>query len=401
MKRITPYLLVLLASLFTACRRDLWVYTDQFRQIELVIDWSSIREKPGGMTWWFMNQDHSGRNYHETTAEVTHAWLYLPRGIYDGVVFDYSPAEYSHQEFVGMTHGDSALVHQLPAADQPSVNQHLYGDYAVPDYLTSIPRYTPTGMYQVGAEPEIMHADALHNVEIKTGEEGELVRWEHGKDYEANQTLTTLRANPQTIVWHLYVNVYVKGLLHMSAVRGSIAGLADGCWLGSMRHTSTPCLQALDSWGIASSNGEEGYIRASIATFGMPDREMPASFTETRTGDDPDTDAPEAVDLEDSDNETGGIHTQIGERLQLNLQFLLRDNSTVMNYHYDLSDKYITLDGNQLTVEITIPADYTGDGGEGDSGGAPDLPYVESSDGAGFDAEVTPWVDGGTADETM
>lgn len=396
MKRITPYLLVLLASLFTACRRDLWVYTDQFRQIELETDWSSVRGTPDGMTWWFMNRDHSGRNYHETTADVTHAWLYLPRGIYDGVVFDYSPAEYSHQEFVGMTHGDSALVHQLLAADQPGVNQHLYGDYAVPDYLTSIPRNPSTGMYQVGAEPEVMHADALHDVEIKTGEEGELVRWEYGEDYEANQPTITLRANPQAIVWHLYVNVYVKGLQHMSGVRGSIAGLADGCWLGSMRHTSTPCLQVLDSWGLASSNGEEGYIRASVGTFGMPDREMPASFTETRAGD-----VPEGVDLENSDDETGGIPTQIGERLQLNLQFLLRDGSTVKNYHYDLGRKYIAFDGNQLILEITIPADYTGDGGEGSSDGAPDLPYVESSDGAGFDADVTPWEDGGTADETM
>lgn len=407
MQRITPYLIVLLASLFTACRRDLWVYTDQFSQVELTADWNSVRTKPDGVTWWFMKDDHSGYNRSFTTGQISYAILDIPlaRGQYSVAIFDYSPPEYSHQEFVGMTHIDSALVHQLPAADQPGVNQHLYGDYAVPDYMaTSIPRYTPTGMYQVGAEPEFMNADALHNKYIDTGGDGELVRWERDGNYGAKQNTITLRANPHAIVWSLMINVYVKGLQYMSGVRGSIAGLSDGCWLGTQSTTSTPCLQALDTWSVTSST--DGYISTHALTFGVPNSEMPPSFGTGTVSSLAPSRAETTIDNPDLDP-SGNSHTLIGERLQLNLQFLLRDGSTVMNYHYDLGPANISVNEDNLTVIIDIPADYTPDGGGGGTPGGgggdgpPDLPYVDSVDGAGFDADVTPWADGGTADETM
>ena len=397
MKHLTPYLLVLLASLLTACRRDLWVYTDQFRQVELITDWSEAHERPDGMTWWFMNLDNSGRNYHETTAEVTHSWLNLPQGSYNGVVFDYSPAEYSHQEFIGMSYPDSALVHQLPAADQPAANQHLYGDYAVPNYLEGIPRYTPTGMYQVGAEPELINADTIKGVHITSGPEEDLILWKDRDQYTSDLTTLTLHDTPQPLVWTLNVKVHVKGLTYMNSVRGSIAGLADGCWLSTLRHTSTPCLQALDSWSSITENDSIGYITTTVRTFGMPDLDMPPSTAITRADgdetDDQETGSEETDGETTSSEESGGIHTQIGERLQLNLLFLLRDQSTVKSYHYDVGDDCITIRDGQLEINIDIPIDYPG--------GIPDLPYVETSDGTGFNADVTPWADGGTADETM
>lgn len=377
MKRLTPYLLVLLASLFTACRRDLWVYTDQFRQVELITDWSDAHEQPGGMTWWFMKKDNSGRNYHETTAEVTHTWLNLPQGTYDGVVFDYSPSEYSHQEFIGMAYPDSALVHQLPSVDQPGTNQHLYGDDAVPDYATGIPRYTPTGMYEVGAEPELINADTLKNVTIVTGVEDDLIPWEDRNSYAATLSTQTLYATPQPLVWDLRVIVYVKGIAYMQTVRATVAGLADGCWLSSLRHTSSPCLQLLESWSRNTQDYNVGYITSTVHTFGMPDLGMPPSPPSTRA----------------EGEETENIHTPLGERLQLNLQFLLRDGATVMNYHYDVGNDCITIKEDQREIIIYIPIDYPG--------GVPDLPYVEAAEGTGFDADVTPWENGGEADTQM
>ena len=71
---------------------------------------------------------------------------------------------------------------------------------------------------------------------------------------------------------------------------------------------------------------------------------------------------------------------------------MLRDEATVLNYHYDLGDKYIAVIDDQLIVNIDIPVDFPG---------LPDLPYVESKGSAGFDATVTPWEEGGTADTTM
>ena len=386
MKRTTLYTLVLLASLLSACRRDLWVYTDQFRQVELVTDWTEATERPGGMTWWFMNCDYSARNYHGTTAEVTHSWLGLPRGQYDGVIFDYSPSEYSHQEFVNMTHADSALVRLRPSADQPGVNQHLYGEPAVPSYLTGIPHYTPTGMYQLAAEPEIMNADTIRGVTIVTGTDEDRILWKERDDYEASLTTQTLQAKPRPLVWQLRVVVHVRGIGYMNSVHGSVAGLADGCWLGPLRHTGSPCLQALDAWTRRSTGNNEGYITTTIRTFGLPDLLMPpSSALATRTG------GTRADDQ--TDDETQGAHIQYSERLQLNLQFLLRDEATIMNYHFDVGQDCITINDDKLEVELVIPVDYPG--------GIPDLPEVEAKGGTGFDADVTPWVDGGTADETM
>jgi hypothetical protein len=64
-----------------------------------------------------------------------------------------------------------------------------------------------------------------------------------------------------------------------------------------------------------------------------------------------------------------------------------------MTYHFDVGSECISIDGANLEVHVDIPIDY--------SGGIPDLLYVESKGGTGFDADVTPWADGGTADETM
>ena len=42
--------LILLMLLITACRRDLWVYTDDLHQVELVTDWSEATEQPAATT---------------------------------------------------------------------------------------------------------------------------------------------------------------------------------------------------------------------------------------------------------------------------------------------------------------------------------------------------------------
>ena len=66
-------LLVILAS--CTDRRDLWVMADEYRQLELVTDWSEADDYPGGMTAWFIDNDGSGYTRNFKTAEVEHTWL--------------------------------------------------------------------------------------------------------------------------------------------------------------------------------------------------------------------------------------------------------------------------------------------------------------------------------------
>lgn len=364
----------LLLAVTTGCRRDLWIYTDDLHQVELVTDWSEATERPGGMTWWFMSENEQGRNYHGTTGNVTQAWLGLPTDRYEGVVFDYSPSEYAHQEFTGMSSPLSALVRLLPSADQPQPDEQLFGEVAVPANMGEVPTDTDTGMHIVAAEPEVMNADTLHHCDIVTGYTSDHILWNERDKYEAQEHHQTLHAQPRPLIWLLKLKVYVKGIKYMSNVRASIVGLTDGCWLMPLRHTSTPCMQRLDSWTRTSLTDSTGYVSASVHTFGLPDPEMPSSS---------------AMLTRSYAEDTEHIYT---ESLRLNLQFLLRDQTTVMNYHFDVGEKNITIYDNQMEVDVELPIDFPG---------APDLPYVDEADTAGFGADVTPWDDGGTADTTM
>ena len=61
----------------------------------------------------------------------------------------------------------------------------------------------------------------------------------------------------------------------------------------------------------------------------------------------------------------------------------------MVNCHFDV-DPYVSIYDDELVVRIEIPIEL-----------GPDLPYVSAKDGAGFDAEVSPWGDGGTVETTM
>ena len=383
--------IILLALLLLAsCRRDMWVYTDEYCQVALHTDWSQATETPGGMTWWFMADDHSGRNRRGTTADVTYTPLSLPRGQFTGVVFDYSPAEYAHIEFLGMTRPDSALAHISPSADQPLPNDHLFGPPAVPDYIQGLPQSPANnGMYLLSAEPETLNADTLQNVVVTTGLDEDLVPWQDRDKYVATVIETNLYAEPRPVIWKLYVRVPVRGANYMHSLYGTIVGLTDGFWLVPLRHTSTPCMQLLDRWSLQLNADSLSHLTASVNTFGLTDPDMPMSPADTRRSA---TRADDSASDHQDDNTTESEWKRYSGRLRLNLQFTLRDEATVLNYHYDLGEDCVTILENKLIVSIDIPDDYPN---------LPDLPYVDVKGGTGFDATVTPWGEGGSADTTM
>ena len=99
--------------LSTSCeRRELWVYQDRFKQVELDIDWRNYFRNqqlypntpdPDGMTVWFFPRD-GRKSFRYTTTEVRHYETYLSAGQYDGLVIDYSPEEY------GMLFSDEFII---------------------------------------------------------------------------------------------------------------------------------------------------------------------------------------------------------------------------------------------------------------------------------------------------
>lgn len=372
MRRPNTYGMILravicLAAVFllSGClRRPLWIYTDEFRQVELITDWSLCDEYPDGMTAWFMSEDLSGQNRRIVTADVYKSSLNLPRGIFTGIVFDWSPAEYGSQEFLYMHRPDSALVRSRFLVNQPKADDNLYGAHALPEGMV-IPVNEETGMHMVSAIPEPICADTLKRVEIITGAEGDLIPWNAQEDFQSKLTTQTFYAYPKPILWRMRIYVQLNGYDYMSSVKGTIAGLADGNRLAYLRHTDTPCLYILDGWEGSRNMDNTGSIAITIYTFGLR-----SSFSQ-------DTKADDVVDVGEDD-----IYP-----FRLNLQFLLRDGQTVLNYHYDIAADHVRVYQDQAVCRIEIPIEI-----------GPELPYVDAEGSAGFNADVTPWQDGGSAD---
>ena len=353
MLSIAALLLTLLV--LTNCeRRDLWVYGDQFHSLRLDVDWRKYQEyDPMGMTAYFFPGDSTLKSKYVTTANVNTWSGYLSQGPYTAVVFDYSPSEYSHQEFVGMDKGSTSKVQQKPAAYQPDSLVELYGPGA---FYRALPSIEPTGLYTVMYEPQEMGLDTV-KMQIYNGEYNDYIPYEERDTYQSTLVEQLYKAEPTSLVWKMRIRLYITGIYYLYEAKGSIAGLANGHFLARHENDNMPSLLALDNWEVQVTGDNEGYIATTFNTFGLrSDAQTRAAFT---------TDYP-------------------AQGLRLNLRLLLRDQKTVLNYHLDIGD-HITIVDDQLVLRVDLDNNFNGH---------PVLPYVEAHEGAGFGGVVIPWQDG-------
>ncbi|MBQ6747051.1 MAG: DUF5119 domain-containing protein [Bacteroidaceae bacterium] len=374
----------LLAIANTSCeRRDLWVLADEYRQVELITDWSGAEERPAGMTAWFINNDGSGRYRNFKSIDVDHMWLGLPRGIHTGLVFDYSPEEYAHLDFVNMDDPIHAEARAAMAEVQPELtdrNTVLFGDESLhTDDQSDYERDMDTGLFLVADKPDSLHLDVLKDVEVVTGTDYDYVLWEESEDYKESLVTQTLYAHPVPILWKLRVVVNIKGIQYMRSVRASVAGLSGGYVMPLGEPSARQCLHELDEWKAAATSVNTGRITTIISTFGLP-KDITGTGTLASAGNESSV----------TRGEEQEYHEYI-DRLRLNLSFLLADDETVKDYHYDIDlSHYLTIYEEERLLYIEIPLE------EG-----PDLPYTKIKDGANFDVEVDPWQDGGMTEIDM
>jgi len=367
------YTILLLSMLLLAggCRRDLWVYQDNFKQVEIDVDWRNYyRDQqdypatpdPGGMTVWFYPRD--GREaYRQTTAEVRHFETYLSQGDYETLIIDYSPEEYSHQVFLGMERAETARVEATPGSYQPDSIPPLFGPQC---YAHPLPMQQ-NGFCLVANEPEPMASDTLH-MTVSTGRYDRYIPYDERDSYQQTLTHQRYEAEPLIIPWRMRVRVYIKGIYYLYGVSASLAGMADGYRLMQGKTTDSPCLLSLDDWEVYLTGDNIGYIAKTFNTWG------PQDF-----GSQYDIRVKQGTDV---------LSSRPADQVRLNLRLLLRDRHTVCYYSYDVGN-LIRCFYNEYALRIDLTEER---------GDLPDLPYVEAYNGLGFDGLVVPWENGGKVD---
>lgn len=364
MTRMLPVAALLLTLLmFTNCeRRDLWVYGDQFHSLRLDVDWRQYHDyDPQGMTTYFFPDDPNQKPKSYTTPNVRSLSCYLSKGPYTAVVFDYSPSEYSHQEFIGMEEGSTAEVRVTPASYQPDSISELYGPACFYRELPSVEK--KTGLYTVMNEPQEMALDTV-DMMVYNGKYDDYIPYDERETYQSTLVEQVYKAEPTPLIWKMRVRIFISGIYYLYETKGSIAGLADGHYLARHENTDVPCLLALDNWQTEVTGDNIGYIATTFNTFGLrTDAQTRSSLT--------------------FDYKPQG--------LRLNLHLLLRDQKTVLYYHFDLGD-HVSIYDDQLVLRIDLNEDFPDH---------PVLPEVDAKDGAGFGGVVVPWEDGPKVDVTF
>ena len=373
-----------LLSAATGCRRPLFVAGDEFHSVALNTDWRSYQSSdPDGMTAWFFPKNGEERSYRITTSNVRRHEFYLPHGDYMGVVIDYSPEEYGAQEFTGMDFASTALVRATRSDYQPDSVKALFGPEC---FHKALPTVIPeTGLYEVANQPEKMALDTLKDMHVNGGSYGYYIPYKERDTYQENIVVQDFYANPVIPVWKLRIRIFVTGSDYLYELTGSVAGLASGRYLALDKPSEEPCLLSTGDWEFQQSGKNEGYYATTLSTFGILGGLKPLQCL-VNGNYEPDTRTlmKEPAVIAD----WTGCAEMKPEDVRLNLKFLLRDRHTTLYYHYDLGEHVVSYD-DELVLRIDLDKDFAGH---------PDLPYTEPFNGAGFDADVKPWEDGGTAD---
>lgn len=399
MKRCTKAVTLAAAALMllttASCRRDLWVYQDNFKQVELDIDWRNYYREwginpnvqpasdPDGMTVWFFPKD--GRtSFRYTTSEVRHFESYLSRGDYDGLVIDYSPEEYGHQEFVGMDFANTATVQATPNSYQADSIPELYGEPAYGQML----KKNANGLYQIAWEPEDIANDTIHFY-VNTGEYDRYIPYEERDTYQSTLVKQLYNMEPLIIPWNMRIRIYIKGIYYLYGVEASVAGLADGYKLVDCVTTDTPCLLKLDDWEIHydpnhadyAAEGGLGYIAKTFKTWG------PMNFTnrnwDVHTPQRPLSNREYSTDAAIDGYSYEELSDRPTDQIRINLRCLLRDRRTVCYYHFNVGN-LINVFRNEYALRIDLLNGFLGQ---------PELPYVDAANGLEFDGVVVPWQD--------
>ncbi|MBP5636284.1 MAG: DUF5119 domain-containing protein [Bacteroidales bacterium] len=323
--------------------------------------------KPSGITLYFFRD---GEFYTSmTTANVDSCEVQLPEGQYQMYMISQSPEEFWKMDFENMTDYDNAATTLKTSATPTWVSR-------------GITSTTPT----VVENPEILYAGVSNFFEI-TEEMTEEYQTNYRKlrslrdaagtgtkadadeisYYEEMVEYYTIRipVYPQNVVSQLWVSIYAQNADVLKSVRASTSGMAKTFELTQFTTNGESAIQIIDQWKLTmdDTGSRIGHVDGIITTFGLPNGEVPTSQRDST----------------------------------LNVSTLLIDNTTVMDYTFDVGDKIQVLEpnkgyrslyrlifGSKEDPAIVLPDVGPGQGKE-----------------SGMDATVSDWEEGETVEIPM
>lgn len=334
-------------------RREMYANVERTPMVRLKVDWlSRFGQRPKGMT--VMMPGMSGSNSFATsTNSVDSLDLRIAADSYRTLVYNLSPGEFGSMDFHDDNDYDSIHVTLTPILARAAGGWDR-------DYVYA-------------REPEDI-AVALDTITITsemTENYSAIVRRRLAEGLRGDRADTALyvfHETPAPVLSRLNIIVRVLGIQNAMSVEGNITDMADGFYLTGRHSTPTRCTHELKEWTmyVDSTGAKDGYITTSIKTFGLP------HGTEDVVGRD------SALNY-------------------LNLYFRLRDDSTIMQFHYAVGDLFKYVDEvagvrtytSNVTLELDLRIDADTHPDVPDI--PPDLPDVEDKTATGVDATVDEW----------
>ena len=362
-KPISHLRLILLAALtllaIVACeRRPLEVIVDNRVRVRIVINWrvnftEIYNQEPNGMTvmLWGVNNDYRVVE----SVNSNSLTVMLPPDTYHLLI--YNEREEEHLPYMSIYNAQSfndismRLLHYTRSNDQMP---YIYS----PDPIgVAVDTFDIT--------PDMVASDTSIFVPYEDYIDGDLARYQSDRVYEIPEVAT-----PMTVT--LYIKAKVKHRQSLKSIEASISGMAEGFYMSQIYRTQETGTIKLDPNGWEfQAYGEEkdsmGIIANKTVTFGLPHgKELLA-------------------DRNPEDNVLAFRITLTNDSVQTcafnvgkDMRYLTPEGREAqIRYRQDLHDLKLELD---LSDVIVMP------------------PIDNTRTGAGFDAKVVDWEDGGTFD---
>ncbi len=336
MKRIFIYMMyVCLFMVATSCEhKELCYHHPHTAKVSFMSDWSKFeKETPTGMTVMVYPQQ-GGEAIKHLTHDIGNATLDLPVGIYHSFIFNQSESEYGSVSFRGMESYETAEVYTN------STKSSWYKTRAENERVVTAPEWIGTSRHE-GAEVTQEMVDATgEDILARTQQRNAL-------------GIVIAEHTPQNIIYTVTVTVHIKGFHNLRSARASLDGLAEGYYFGSGKYSENTVTQLIENWEKTTDKDDptKGTMTAAITCFGLPEG-----------------------------------HTATPEENQFSISILLVDNKTVMDYTFDVGDRFVNDNSADVNVSLSLELELEIE---------EPLPDVKPEGGSssGFDATVDDWGD--------